>query len=121
MLTKKQCIKYQPKTYGNDELLAKAYEHLITEKKSVWTLAHPTKQAYDKRAKSDAVFAEQFESILMLSYQNLETVLWDNMDNKNFNDKLFNLATKNKKPFASFEHLEMLERIEALEEQFSEK
>ncbi len=116
MMTKSQCAKYQPKTYDNKFLLEKAYDHLITERKSVWTFAHPTKQTYDNRCREDDVFNEQFQSIRMLSEQNLETILWENMENKEFNDKLFNMATRNKKAFQTYEVNEIEQRITILED-----
>ena len=115
MMTLKQAVKYQPRVYENDELLKKAYEHLVVKKCSVWTFAYPTKGAYDNRCKADEVFAEQFKCIRMMSEQNLELILWDNMDNKDFNDKLFNMACKNKKSFQSYEVIELEGRLETLE------
>ncbi len=115
-MTKTEAVKYQPRVYENLELLKKAYDHLVTNKLSVWTLSHPTKQAYDNRSNADEVFKEQFKGIQMLQEQLLETMLWDNMDNKEFNDKLFNIAIKNKQFTRDHNTIELDERLTLLEQ-----
>jgi len=118
-MTKKQAVKYQPKVYSNKELLEKAFDHLITKKLSVWTLSHPTKQAYDKRCKEDEIFKEQFLGIQMMQEQLLETILWDNINNKDFNDKLFNIAIRNKRFNRDHFTIELEERIAEMEKRVS--
>ena len=107
--------------YTEEYLLSRIKEHCIDNHLSKWTITKPTWNGYTKRMKKDPEFASKVEESIALADQHFEKMALDNLLNKDFNTRLWQMLTKNKPFTKDHATLELEQRIEALEEAHNEK
>jgi len=105
-------------TYTDKQLLTYLHKHVVEDMQPKYTLSKPTFQCYLKRMDKDAEFENKVKSVLAEGEAawvklGVEAIL--DPDTK-INVPLYNIMTRAKKSFQSYEVIELESRIERLED-----
>ena len=103
--------------YSTDYIIERLRNHMVDEGLSLYTVTKPTYEGILKRIKNgDKELESALKEIQAEHWQIFERKLNDAIFNgTEINMQAFNAAVRNKKPFQTFETLELEERIAALE------
>ena len=103
--------------YSTKQIIDRLREHMVDNALSYYTMTHPTYHTVFERIKGgDKKLEKAFNEIKALHWQIFERKLLDALFNGNEIDmQVFNAATRNKKPFLSYETLDVDARLEAIE------
>ena len=109
--------------YSTEYILERLRMHMVDDKKSMYTMTKPTHYGILKRIKNGDKDLErgvrEIEAEHFAVYeQRLIGAVFEGME---LDTVAFNIATRNKKPFLSYEVIELNERLEELENAQSKK
>ena len=102
--------------YSNKQIIRRLREHMIKNKKSLYSITKPTRNTILDRVKKDEELRIALEEIEAEHFGLFEARLLESVfEGVPLDSVAFNIATRNKKAFLSHEVLVLDEKVEALE------